>query len=358
MNPLGERIARLIEAQGPLSVAQFMTIALHDPLDGYYSTHQPFGADGDFITAPEISQMFGELLGLWIAQVWHDQGRHTPVRLIELGPGRGTLMADALRAMKRMPEILKALDVVLIEASSSLQKVQAETLKDCDAKLSWATQFSDTLADRPIFVLTNEFFDALPIRQYAKTERGWCERMVVVENGKLAFALAPVPVAGPVVPTTHGEIEDGAIYEVSPAATALSEEIARAIAAKGGAALIVDYGYAEMGFGETLQAMGQHEFRNVLETPGEIDLSAHVNFPALADAARHGGAAVFGPVPQGNFLTDLGIEARVEILSGAKGAQPDDIRSRMDRLVLADQMGLLFKALAILPNTAPTPPGF
>ena len=356
MNALGERIARLIEAQGPLSVAQFMAIALHDPMDGYYSTHDPIGAAGDFITAPEVSQMFGELLGLWIAQSWHDQGKRAPVRLIELGPGRGTLMADALRAMKVMPELLDALEVVLIEASPVLRKAQAENLKSSSAKISWQTHFDDALADRPIFVIANEFFDALPIRQYVKTERGWCERMVIVENGKLAFALAPVAVVGPAVPTTHGEVEPGAVYEVSPAAIALTEEIARAIAARSGAALFVDYGYSEMGFGETLQAVGGHEFRNVLDAPGEIDLSAHVNFPALADAARHGGAIAFGPVDQGVFLARLGIAARAERLAAAAGA--GDIRSQLDRLIQPDQMGTLFKALAIVPRDVPAPPGF
>ena len=357
MNALANRIARLIEAQGPLSVAQFMTIALHDAEHGYYATHDPIGARGDFITAPEISQMFGELLGLWIAQIWHEQGERAPVGLVELGPGRSTLMADALRAMRLQPELLKALDVVLVEASPVLQKAQAENLKDLGVKISWAPQFSDALADRPLFLLANEFFDALPIRQYVKTERGWCERMVVVENGKLAFALAPVPVAGPVVPTPHTEIPNGAVYETSPAAIAVMEEISRAIAVQSGAALVMDYGYAEGGFGETLQAVGGHQFREVLETPGEIDLSAHVNFPALADAARHGGAAAFGPIGQGVFLQRLGIRERATTLA-ATNPGTRGIEAALDRLINPDGMGTLFKALAIVPNGGPAPSGF
>ena len=178
-NSLSARIAALIAAQGPISVAQYMTLSLHDAQSGYYTTRQPFGAAGDFITAPEISQMFGEMLGLWCVQVWHDQGQPKSKRLVELGPGRGTMMADALRAAKAAPEFLRGLEVVLVEASPALQKLQADKLKDSGVSIRWAPHFDDSLADRPLFLLANEFFDALPVRQYIKTERGWCERMVV-----------------------------------------------------------------------------------------------------------------------------------------------------------------------------------
>lgn len=356
MNALGQRIAQLIGAQGPISIAQFMTIALHDPQGGYYATHDPFGARGDFITAPEVSQMFGELLGLWVVKVWQDQGRHAPARLVELGPGRGTLTADALRAAKLMPEFLAAIDVAIVEASATLQAMQAEKLKDSGVKVSWATRFEDVTIDRPTFVIANEFFDALPVRQYVKTDRGWCERMVVAKNGALEFAVAPV--SSLMSPEGSEDAPIGAIYEAAPSATAIVEQIARAIADKAGAALIVDYGYDKADFGETLQAVGGHAFRQVLETPGEIDISAHVNFSALTDAALNADAVVYGPVTQREFLSRLGIVSRADMLAAHNPAMRDELDAAVERLVGGDQMGLLFKAMAIMPNDALTPPGF
>ena len=286
------RIAALIEAQGPMSIAQFMTIALLDQQDGYYATRDPIGAD--FITAPEVSQMFGEMVGLWLVQAWADQGCPKNPRLVELGPGRGTLMADILRAAAVAPEFLEDLDVVLVEASPVLQQIQGDKLRGL-ADISWVNQFDDSLADRPLFLVANEFFDALPIRQYVKTERGWCERMVTVgAQGDLAFALAPVPAPRPTIPQDREGAPDGGVYETSPASTALAENIAGIVAAKGGAALIIDYGYgAVTGFGETLQAVGGHQFADVLAEPGEDDLSAHVDFAALAAAGKRGGAHVW-----------------------------------------------------------------
>jgi NADH dehydrogenase [ubiquinone] 1 alpha subcomplex assembly factor 7 len=347
MNALAARIAGLIQAQGPLSVAQFMTMALHDPQYGYYATRDPLGARGDFITAPEISQMFGELLGLWIAQCWHDQGKPSPARLVELGPGRGTLMADALRAARLMPEFLAAIEIVLVESNPVLRSVQRETLKGYPT--SWSDRFEEP--DHPLFLLANEFFDALPIRQCVKTERGWCERMVTLDaTGTLAFALAPQPLPAELLPPNRDNAPLGAVYETAPAATALAEEIAQSIARKGGAALIVDYGYgAAAGFGETLQAVGGHAFKSALESPGDVDLSAHVDFAAFGDAARANNTAVYGPIDQGDFLGALGIVGRGARL-GQVGA--------MERLISPDQMGTLFKVLAILPNGTPRPAGF
>jgi SAM-dependent MidA family methyltransferase len=359
MNALEARIAALIAAQGPISVAQYMTLALHDAEGGYYATRQPFGAAGDFITAPEISQMFGEMLGLWCVQVWHDQGQPKQKRLVELGPGRGTLMADMLRAAKAAPEFLVGLEVVLIEASPVLQQAQRDKLKDSGVTIRWTSHFEDSLTDRPLFLLANEFFDALPVRQYIKTQTGWRERMVVNKGEALDFALAPVPTPSAVIPASRAGAPDGGAYEVSPAATALTETIARAIAEKGGGALLMDYGYgAELGFGETLQAVGGHEFTEVLAEPGENDLSAHVDFTALAEAARHGGAAVYGPRGQGAFLTGLGITARAEQLAKANPGSAQKLLQAVTRLIGADQMGNLFKALAILPPSAARPPGF
>src|SRR5665213_946885 len=369
VNALSGRIARLIASQGPISIAQFMTMALHDPQDGYYATRDPFGRGGDFTTAPEISQMFGELLGLWCVQCWHDQGKPAPAQLVELGPGRGTLMADALRAAKLMPDFLASIEVVLVEASPALTAIQKETLKDSPAPVRWLTQFDERLSDRPLFLLANEFFDALPIRQFVKTDRGWCERMVGLDtNGVLAFALAPEPSAGFTLPPNRDGAPLGAFYEAASGASALAEQIAEIIARRGGAALIVDYGYGvEAGFGVTLQAVKDHAFAGVLDSPGEADLSAHIDFAALADAARSGGAKGYGPVEQGEFLTSLGIIPRAERLAqqqasgsrecGHLGDSPQ-AEAQLERLILPDQMGTLFKALAIMPANAPKPPRF
>lgn len=358
MNALGTRIARLIENQGPLSIAQFMTLALHDPREGYYATRDPFGRSGDFITAPEVSQIFGELLGLWIVQAWQDQGAQTPARLVELGPGRGTLMADVLRAARVAPAFLAAIDVVLIESSPTLKSVQAERLRDAGVRIEWRAGWDETLADWPLFVLANEFFDALPIRQYVKTARGWCERMVTLENGALAFALAPVPAAGLIVPPERGEAEDGAVFEISTSGMAYAEEIASAIANRGGAALIVDYGHDGIGFGDTLQAVKAHKFTGLLDAPGEADLSAHVDFAALSAAAARGGAKAYGPVTQGALLERLGLKERASKLAQANPGEAGALEAAVERLMGAREMGTLFRALAILPERAPPPAGF
>jgi SAM-dependent MidA family methyltransferase len=358
VNALGERIARTIAAQGPLSIAQFMTMAALDPQYGYYATRDPLGADGDFVTAPEISQVFGELVGLWCVQAWFDQGRPSPVRLVELGPGTGSLMEDTLRAARLAPEFRKAVDVVLVDACPALVARQKARLANAGVSVTWRPQFDERLCDLPLFLITNEFFDALPIRQFVKTARGWCENMVATDaNQNLALALSPdaLPLD---VPAERGDATDGAVYEASPASTALVHEIGRAIATRGGAALIVDYGYSGAGFGDTLQAVGEHRFRDVLASPGEIDLSAHVDFGALARAAERGGAASFGPVPQGEFLANLGILDRMMSLSSKNPGGQQTIKEAVDRLINPDQMGTLFKALAILPKGAPKPPGF
>ncbi|HWY62208.1 MAG TPA: SAM-dependent methyltransferase [Rhizomicrobium sp.] len=358
-DPLETRIAALIAAQGPISVAQYMTLALHDAQSGYYSTRQPFGAAGDFTTAPEISQMFGELLGLWCVQVWHDQGQPKRGRLVELGPGRGTMMSDALRAAKAAPEFLEELDVVLVEASPSLQIIQAEKLKDSGARIRWTPHFDDSLTDRPLFLLANEFFDAMPVRQYVKTGRGWCERMVVQKDGALDFALAPTPTPSAAIAASRAGAPDGGVYEVSAAATALAEAVGRVVAEKGGGALLMDYGYgAEPGFGETLQAVGGHSFADVLADPGENDLSAHVDFAALGEAAKHGGSVVYGPRGQGRFLVDLGIVGRTEQLMKANPKAAQNLFAAVERLIGPAQMGDLFKAMALLPPSAAKPPGF
>jgi SAM-dependent MidA family methyltransferase len=336
-----------------------MTLALHDSRGGYYATRDPFGRGGDFITAPEVSQIFGELVGLWTAQVWRDQGAPSPARLIELGPGRGTLMADALRGIsKAAPDFFAAIDVAMVENSPTLREVQRKTLADV-AQIAWHNSFDAALADRPLFVLANEFFDALPIRQFAKAGDGWHERLVTVNaEGALAFALAPVTAKGLVVPEARGEAGDGAVFEIAQGATALAEEIAAAIAARGGAMLAIDYGYGQAGFADTLQAVKAHNYADILAEPGEADLTAHVDFTALAAAAARGCANAYGPVPQGALLERLGIAERAAQLARANPASAAAQDAALTRLTAADQMGTLFKALAVLPTTAPPPPGF
>jgi len=360
MNALGQRIAALIAAQGPISIAEYMTLALHDPRDGYYATRDPLGEGGDFITAPEVSQMFGELIGLWVAQTWHDQGKPARPRLIELGPGRGTLMADALRAIRLMPEFRGELEVVLVELSPELRKRQEAALKDCGVPVRWVGSFGMIAEDRPPFVVANEFFDALPIRQYVRQGRGWFERMVTVNTqGALSFALSPVPLPAMNVPANREAASEGGVYEVSAAGESLAERIAQVIAARGaGTALIVDYGYSNIGFGETLQAMRKHAFAEVLSDPGENDLTAHIDFTALGDAAVRGGASVCGPVEQWSLLDSLGIQTRADVLAARNPGTRDKLNAQIARLCNLDQMGELFKAIAIVPKSAPTPPGF
>jgi NADH dehydrogenase [ubiquinone] 1 alpha subcomplex assembly factor 7 len=352
-NALGQRIARMIAAQGPMSIAQFMTLALHDPRDGYYATRDPLGAD--FITAPEISQAFGELLGLWCAKAWHDQGKPRPARLVELGPGRGTLMADALRAARLMPEFLDAIEVVLVETSPVLAAAQKDALKDCKHPLRWVQSATELAHDRPQFTIANEFLDALPIQQFVMTGKGWSERMVGVDaSGALTFMLAPVAWNFS-VPPERGEAAPGAVYEFSSAAIALVEDIARGIAHTGGAALFIDYGYKGFGFGETLQTVGDNKYKAILDTPGAVDISAHVDFGAMARAAAAGGAKTYGPIGQGEFLANLGIREREASL---RRIGQGGMSLAIERLTDAEEMGTLFKALAILPASAPVPSGF
>jgi NADH dehydrogenase [ubiquinone] 1 alpha subcomplex assembly factor 7 len=292
-------------------------------------------------------------------QAWADQGCPKNPRLVELGPGRGTLMADILRTASVAPEFLADLEVVLVEASPALQQVQADKLRGSGADISWQAQFDDGLGDRPLFLVANEFFDALPVRQYVKTERGWCERMVTTLNDELTFALAPVPAPRAAIPATHEKAPDGGVYETSPAGVALAEDIARIVAGKGGAALIIDYGYGEIaGFSETLQAVSGHRFADALAQPGEDDISAHVDFAALAQAGKRGGAGVFGPISQGMFLAYIGLVERAEQLMKTNPASAQDLLAAVERLIGNDAMGTLFKAMAFVPQIVGGVAGF
>ena len=352
MTPLAQRLAAQIEAGGPIGVDAFMEACLTDPEHGYYTTRDPLGAAGDFITAPEISQIFGELAGLWLAQVWADQGAPGQFVLAELGPGRGTLMADALRAASRVPGFAEAAELVLVETSPALRTAQAERLSDHAPR--WVDRIED-LPDAPLFLLANEFFDALPIRQFLRTETGWSERCVGVENGTLAFTTRPAE--APELAYREADTAPGEIVETcTPAANIAGQIGARLARHRSGAALIFDYG-APLSRGDTLQALKAHRPVDPLATPGEADLTAHVDFGALA-AAR--GPAEAAPLtPQGVFLERLGITARAQALAGRLSG--DALQSHIAahrRLTHPDEMGRLFKCLALHPTNTATPPGF
>ncbi|HUA53275.1 MAG TPA: SAM-dependent methyltransferase [Candidatus Sulfotelmatobacter sp.] len=358
MNPLERMIRAEIAASGPMDVAEFMARALGDPVHGYYRTRDPLGAKGDFITAPEVSQMFGELIGLWCAETWQRLGAPTPVHLVELGPGRGTLMADALRATARAaPAFRAALDLHLVETSPALRDAQRARL--AGAAPTWHDDVA-SVPDGPALIVANEFLDALPIHQLARTEDGWCARQIAPDDAdRLAFriARAPSPLADELAPEV-ARAPLGAIAELSMAARGLVGALARRCAVQGGGALLIDYGPAESAAGDSLQAVRRHRPHPVLEDPGEADLTAHVDFAALARAAR-GHAAVHGPLDQGTFLRRLGIAARAEALFGDKPATIAAAgRAALARLIEPGQMGTLFKVMALGAPGAPTPPGF
>ena len=363
MTPLAQRLADRIARQGPLTVAEFMAAVLTDPDHGYYMTADPLGADGDFTTAPEISQMFGELIGLWCVDCWQALGSPAPIQLVELGPGRGTLMADALRAARLAPEFLDAVRLHLVEVSPALRARQRAAL--AEAPLSHPPQWHDhldELPDGPLLLLANEFFDALPIRQFEKAPRGWCERLVRLdESGTgFAFTLSPMgPAAETLIPAGLREAPQDTVAEVSPAGLGLAAEIGRRLATHGGAALIVDYGPTAPSGEPTLQAVSRHQPQSVLEALGHADLTAHVDFAALAQAAGEAGAAAHGPVSQGAFLAALGIGERAAALTkGATSAQSSDIAAAVKRLTDPAEMGTLFKVLALTGPASRPPAGF
>ena len=361
MTPLGRRLAERIARFGPLTMAEYMAAALTDPEAGYYMTADPLGAGGDFTTAPEVSQMFGEMIGLWCADLWHRIGQPDPVWLVELGPGRGSLMADALRAARTLPGFLEAVRLALVEVSPTLRASQAETLKEAPVTPSWHDHAGD-LPSGPLLLIANEFFDALPVRQIERSPAGWQERLVgLSENGEgLAATLGPVsPALAALVPESLRDSGPGTVAELSPAGLSLAAWLGDRLAKDGGGALLVDYGSAEPSGKPTLQAVRRHRRHEVLEEPGTADLTAHVDFAALAEAAGAAGARAHGPVSQGAFLKALGIETRAAALAGqAEPAQRLAIRADLDRLTSQAGMGEHFKALALSQPNLDSLPGF
>ena len=352
MTPLGDILLRRIRATGPLTVADYMAECLLHPEHGYYTTQAVFGTAGDFVTAPDISQMFGEVLGLCLAQAWQNQGAPATFALAELGPGRGTLMADLLRATRRVPGFHAAARVVLIEASPALRARQQATLTP--HPVQWADSI-DALPEAPLFLLANEFFDALPIRQFQRHAEGWQERLVGERDGGLAFGLS---CATRMAALEHrlADTVPGDIVETCAPAQAIVADIAQRIDRFGGAALLIDYGDWHSR-GDTLQGLRRHAFADPLAEPGEADLTAHVDFEALAQAAAP--CTATGPVPQGVLLERLGITARAQALAGRMtGAALTAHIGAHRRLTHPEEMGQLFKALALHPRRAPPPPGF
>ena len=351
MTPLGAEIAALIRQNGPIGVDRYMALCLGHPVHGYYRTRDPLGAQGDFTTAPEISQMFGELIGAWTAYVHGLMGQPDPLVLVELGPGRGTLMADALRTLRAAAPEMRVMPH-LVETSPVLRAVQERTLVGTGA--TWHTGI-ETLPSGPAIILANEFFDCLPVRQFERRPTGWHERQVGLgPQGGLVFGLSPEPTPG-----LDAEGPEGALMSVPAAGLALIRTLARRLKTVGGVLLAIDYGHTRPGFGDTLQALSDHSFADPLAEPGAADLTHHVDFGALARAARAEGADVHGPVDQRDFLLALGLQARAERLkSRAKEVQGLGIDTAVDRLTEPGRrgMGNLFKVLAVSsPHLGPLP---
>jgi SAM-dependent MidA family methyltransferase len=352
MTPLEREIRSIIETEGPIPVAHYMRLCLAHPRYGYYVTRDPFGQKGDFTTAPEVSQMFGELIGAWAATVWRQMGSPAKLRLVELGPGRGTLMADALRAAKALPEFRAALSVHLVEISPALREVQKRTLAG-EMDVRWHDTVQD-IPDGPAIFIANEFIDALPVNQFVKDFDGWHLRAVGVDGGKLGFVVAPEPMPRP-FDDGKPDAPDGAILELRDEGPVTL--VAQRLVRDGGAALIIDYGHDDITLRDTLQAVRNHRYADPLVDPGEADLTTQVSFGALAALAKREGAAVHGPISQGEFLRRLGIEARAARLrQHATPQQAAGIGSALARLTAPDQMGELFKVLASAdPKLGPLP---
>ena len=342
-------IRRLITSAGPMPVWRYMQLCLTHPQHGYYISRDPLGREGDFTTAPEVSQMFGELIGLWAASVWRAMGSPPQLQLIELGPGRGTMMADALRALRVLPPLYQAISVHLVEINPVLREKQRNTLTGV-RNVNWHYGL-DEVPPGPSIILANEYFDVLPIHQMVKRETGWHERTVEIDDkGKLSFGYAedPTPLFEVLLPALVRAAPVGAIYEWRPDNAIMT--LARRVRDDHGAALIIDYGHLRSDAGDTLQAIAQHSFADPLKNPGQSDITAHVDFQALARGAEDVGARAHGPVTQGEFLKALGIEARAQTLTAKATLEAAaDVNGALQRLIGNGRggMGSLFKVLGI-----------
>ena len=358
-SPLENEIRRLITVAGPMSIAEYMRLCLTHPQFGYYVTRDPLGAHGDFITAPEISQMFGELMGVWMVTVWQQMGSPENVRIVELGPGRGTLMSDALRAAKVVGDFHAALVVHLVEISPTLQQVQQQRLESLGVPILWHAALAE-VPSGPAIIIANEFVDALPVHQAVKQADGWHERVIeIAAGGELAIGIArdPLPHFEATLPRGLRQSPEGSVYEWRSDTVAL--EIGRRVRTDG-AALIIDYGHAWYGLGETLQAVAGHSFTDPLRAPGEADLTAHVDFAALAQSAQIIGGRIHGPISQRDLLRGLGIDRRAAALKARAPEKSAEIDQALARLTATGPRGMggLFKALAIADPKLAELPGF
>lgn len=352
---LKDYITNHIATHGPMDVGQFMSVALCHPEHGYYMKQDPFGKEGDFTTAPEISQMFGEVIGAWIADLWLQMGKPAPFGLVECGPGRGTLMADIMRATSGVEGFHAACIIHLIEISPTLKAIQNTTLKEYEP--NWHQSLGAVPTSYPLIILGNEFFDALPFRQLVKTPDGWSERVV---TGEMTFGLRP---AGPEltaqIPEHIRGAQEGSIFELSPTRSAAMENIASLLQDAGGAGLFIDYGYETAATGDSFQALKAHGSVSVLEYIGDADLTSHVNFDALTQAAKSSGLAVQPITTQGTFLRAIGIEARAQyLMKQANDNQRADIESALKRLCDPAEMGELFKVFSVSYGQNIKPAGF
>jgi len=353
---LATRLHARIARDGPLTVEEFMQACLSDEVAGVYASRQPIGGKGDFITSPEISQIFGELVGLWAVAVWQSMGEPSRVTVAEFGPGRGILMADASRAWRGVPKFRDSVSVALIETSPVMVETQRKTLKDAGVPLRWYAAL-DAVPEGPLVMLANEFIDALPIRQFIRRGEAWRERLIASDGrGGFTFIDGEAEDEGRYLPQA---VPEDAILERRPLAHTLMRELGRRANRAPLAALMVDYGHVESGFGDTLQAVRGHRFADVLANPGAADLSSHVDFADLKREAVAAGLMTHGPMPQGEFLLKLGLAGRRKrLLQRATPTQAEAIASGAARLVDPRQMGVLFKALALTSAGLPPPPPF
>jgi NADH dehydrogenase [ubiquinone] 1 alpha subcomplex assembly factor 7 len=358
---LETEIRRRIETAGPMAVAQYMGLCLTHPRHGYYTTRDPLGTAGDFTTAPEISQMFGELIGLWAAAAWRAMESPSKVNIVELGPGRGTMAMDMLRAAKVMPEFRGAIALHMIEISPALERMQRLALGSAGVPVSWHRTIEE-IPDGPLVVVANEFFDSLPLHQAVMCADGWHERVIKIdEDDKFRFSIArdPIPLFDEFLPAGVGNAKIGEVFEWRD--DRVARDLGRRIARSEGVALIIDYGHTKSAIGDTLQAVSAHGFADPLVTPGQVDLTGHVDFQALSEAAEGSGARVHGPITQAEFLRRLGIEERATALkAGAPVDYATKIEAALDRLTSEERtgMGRLIKAIALSSPKLTVLPGF